>query len=401
MSTFYYQATDKSGKIREGEVTAPSKDVAVSLLQSHRLVITNLKEKKEMGLGIKLRFFLRIKPQDLVVFSKQLAVMISAGVPIVQALTALSRQPGNPKLRDVILKIRNDVNAGEKISDAFSKFPQVFSNFFVSVIKSGEISGNLSESLENLANTTERNYELRSEIKGALTYPLFILVSVFVIGGLVIVFVMPKLLDIFREVNVDLPFTTKVLISASDFIQGYWWLLILGIFGVIATLWTFARTQGGRQVWDRMQLKLPVFGELFKKIYMARFMGDLKTFVAGGVPIIQALRIGANSIGNSVYKDIIMETADRVEAGEPLAKSLLKRKEIPLMVSQMIGVGEQTGKLDQVCDVVSNFFSKEVNATLKSLTTLIEPLLILLIGGVVAIVVSAVIMPIYNLAQVI
>ena len=401
MPTFYYQATDKSGKVKKGEVSASSENAAVSLLQAHRLVITSLEEKKEMSLEVRLRSLLKVSPKDLVVFSRQLACMISAGVPIVQALTALSRQPGNLKFRDIISKIRDSVNAGEKLSDAISSFPHVFSGFFINVIRSGEISGNLSGALETLADSVEGNYELRSKIKGALAYPLFILVALFGVGGFLVIFVMPKLLDVFKGVDVELPFTTNLLIATSNFAQSYWWLLLFLVLGLILIIWLFARTHGGKQFWDRLQLKLPVFGKLFEKIYMARFTGDLKTFVVGGVPIIQALRIGADSIGSSVYKDIIMEAADRVEAGEPIAESLLRHKEIPLMVSQMIGVGERTGKLDQVCGVVSNFFSKEVDNTLKTLTTLIEPILMIIMGIGVGVIVSAIIMPIYSLTQVI
>jgi type II secretory pathway component PulF len=346
----------------------------------------------------KIPFINRIPPKDLVVFSRQLSVMISAEVPIVQALKVLIRQTVNKNLQRVVANIAADVEGGTKLSIALSRYPAVFDNFFVNIVRSGETTGKLDEVLDYLATQQERDYDLVSKIKGAMIYPVFILFGLVTVGVIMMIFVIPKLTSILKETGAALPLSTQILIVTSDFMKNYWWLLLILLVGIVVGIRYLISFPVGRRFWDALKLRLPIFGQLFRRIYMVRFTRGLTTLLTGGVEIVAALKIAGDIVGNAVYKDLILQTVKEVEDGNPITTVFARSKEIPVMVSQMLGIGEQTGKIDVILSRLTDFYSREIENMVRNLTTIMEPLIMLLMGVAVGIMVSAIILPMYNLA---
>lgn len=399
MAVFKYKALDKEGKIKQGLVEAVSENMAAEALRERGFSIVSIKERSAFK-GAKQGFalFNRIKPKDLVIFSRQFAVMISANVAMVQALKIVAEQTDNLKLKAVVLDVSNEVDSGSKLSDALAKRPQVFSNFFISVIRSGETSGKLDEVLNYLADEMEKDYDMTSKIKGAMIYPAFVFCGLGAVGIIMMVFVIPKLTGILQETGAELPFATRILIGTSGFLQNYWWLLIIIIVGLIFGVRFIVSTSQGRKYLDILKLKLPVFGKLFQKIYLVRFTRSLNTLIVGGVAISNGLKITSEVVSNSVYRRLIEETIKEVEDGNSISSVFINSKEIPKMVSQMMSIGEKTGKLDLILERLTDFYAKEVTNTVANLMTLMEPLIMVIIGVAVGIMVAAVIMPMYNLA---
>jgi type IV pilus assembly protein PilC len=299
-----YQARTGTGEVQTGTVDAQSREAAIDLLQRHNLIVLAVEEVKE-GLTLKkeITFLTRIKTQDLVLFSRQLSVLFDAQVPLLQALRTLAEQTDNPKLREVILEIASDVDAGTSLSQALEKHPKLFSNFYVSVLRAGEASGRMQEVLSYLADHEEKNYDLNKKVIGALIYPAFIVFSIVVVGAIMMMFVVPQITTIFEETGADLPILTRIVIGTSNFLLTFWWLMVLlaiagGVSGV-----RFLRTAEGRRAWDLVLLNIPIFKKLFQKIYLARFSENLGTLIKGGIPIIHALEITGDVVGNTVYKD--------------------------------------------------------------------------------------------------
>ncbi len=402
MPTYEYKARDEKGRERTGIVDAVSEEVAADLLKDYKLTVISLKLKKE---GIKLEkifsIFGGVSAKEKVVFSRQLATMINSGLPIVQALRILQEQVEKRQFKEVIFDLANQVEGGSTFSAALAKYPKVFSKVYINLIKSGEVSGKLDEVLLRLAEQLEKDYDLKSKIKGAMYYPAFIIIALVLVAIVMIIFVIPQLESLFREAGTELPFLTRILLAVSSFIKNYWWLVLVVIIGSIFGLKAVIDTKEGRKFWDETKIRLPVFGSLSKKMYMARFTRTLATLIAGGLPILDALNITSEVIGNVVYQEGIEEAASQVESGVPMAAPLRRNKNFPIMVSQMISVGEQTGKVDEILNKLADFFDSEVANMVKALSSLIEPILIIIMGIGVAILVLAIIMPIYNLAQVI
>ncbi len=402
MPTYEYKARDEKGRERTGIVDAISEEVAADLLKDYKLTVVSLNPRKEkLQLDKLLSIFGKVSAKEKVVFSRQLATMINAGLPIVQGLRILQEQVEKKQFKEVIFELANQVEGGSTFSSALAKYPKVFSNVYINLIKSGEVSGKLDEVLLRLAEQVEKDYDLQSKVKGAMYYPAFIIIALLLVGTVMIVFVIPQLESLFKEAGTELPFLTRMLLGLSKFIKNFWWLVIAVIITMIFGIKALIGTKEGRKFWDETKIRLPVFGPLSKKIYMARFTRTLATLIAGGLPILDALNITSDVIGNVVYKEGIDEAASQVESGVPMAAPLRRNKNFPIMVSQMISVGEQTGKVDEILNKLGDFFDNEVENMVKALSSLIEPILIIIMGIGVAILVLAIIMPIYNLAQVI
>ena len=399
MPVFVYKATDKSGEQVEGKVEAPTEGVAASILTDKGFIIVSLEEAKKSGKEINLPFLNKIKVKDVVVFSRQLSVMASATVPIVQALRILTEQTANPRMKKIISEIGDEVDGGAKLSQALSHYPKVFSDFFISMVKSGETSGKLDDVLNYLADQQERDYDLQSKIKGAMIYPTFIVVGLIIVGFLMSIFVLPKLTAILTESGAELPITTKALVWGSDFMKNYWWVVMIAMSGsVFGFRFLTGRTGPLKSQWDYIKLKLPVFGNLFQRIYIVRITRSLSTLIMGGVPLVTALRIAADVVGNAVYEDLLRKTVKEVEDGRSIATLLIESEEVPAMVSQMMRVGEETGKLDQILDKLTGFYSRELENMVANLVTLIEPLIMMVMGAAVGFVVVSIILPMYNLS---
>ncbi len=340
----------------------------------------------------------RVKIKDIVIFSRQFSVMTSANVTVVQALKILIEQTSNVKLKIIISEIAFEVDAGSRLSDALAKRPGIFSDFYVSVIRSGETSGRLDESLTYLANEMEKDYDMISKVRGAMIYPAFVLSGLLAVGIVMMVFVIPKLTSVLTESGTELPMATKILIGTSDFMSGYWWLIILIIVGIVSGVYYYNKTAKGSYLIDVIKLRVPIFGKLFQRIYLVRFTRSLNTLIVGGVTITEGLKISAEVVNNKVYRKLINETVKVVEDGNSISSVFIKSDEIPKMVSQMMSIGEQTGKLDLVLERISEFYSREVDNIIANLMALMEPVIMLLMGVAVAIMVAAVILPMYNMA---
>ena len=346
----------------------------------------------------KIPFLNRVPPKDLVIFSRQLAVMISADVPVVQALKVLIRQTANKNLRTVVTNLAADVEGGAKFSIALGRYSHIFDDFFVNIVRSGETTGKLDEVLDYLAAEQEKDYDLQNKIKGAMIYPAFILFGLVSVGIVMMIFVIPKLTDVLRESGAVLPLSTRILITTSDVMKNYWWALLIAFVAAIAGIRYLISFPLGRKYWDMMKLKLPVFGKLFQKIYIVRFTRGLATLLSGGVEIVGSLKIAGDITGNAVYKDLVARTVKEVEDGNPITTVFAKSKEVPVMVTQMLGIGEQTGKIDVILGKITDFYTREIENMVRNLTTIMEPLIMLVMGIAVGIMVAAIILPMYSLA---
>jgi type IV pilus assembly protein PilC len=396
---FSYQARDSKGALRTGTVEAVDTAAASAILQQHGLIIIKVIPVTEKDILAAIPFFNRIPLKDIVLFSRQLATLINAKVPIVQSLRILEVQVNSKHLRKVINEVASKVEAGDSLSGAIAGYPNVFSGLYINLVHAGEMSGTLDESLLYLATQIEKDYDLRSKVIGALIYPLFIVGAMVIVGILMFIYVLPPMIAILNESAVDLPFTTKILVAVTNFMQKFWYILVIGILGTVIGGRFYARTYGGRYFLDWATIHSPVFGRLARSVYMARFARNLSTLVAGGIPIVKALDSVADIVGNYVYRDIIFDASHQVQNGKSIALAFVDRDEFPPIVSQMVQIGESTGKLQEILDKLAGFYEKEVDGVLKILTTLIEPIVMLLLGVAVAIMVAGILLPIYNLAS--
>ena len=399
MPVFKYKAIDKNKKAIIGLVEAPSQPAAAVILKEKGMAIISLVEKSGKGnIEIEIPFLNRIKPKDVVIFSRQFSVLVSAGVALVQSLRLLTEQTSNTKFRKIILEVAEEVDGGARLSDSLAKRPDVFSPFYVNVIRSGETSGKLDEVLNYLADELEKDYDMTSKIKGAMIYPAFVL---FALGGVAIVmmvFVVPKLTDMMKETGGELPLATKMLMATSGFMAGYWWLILILLAGIIIGYKLFVKTVIGRRIIDTALLNFPIFGKLYQKIYLVRFTRSFQTLLVGGVNIAKALKICADVVNNYVYKQLILDTKESVEDGDSVSAVFSESKKVPIMVSQMMSIGEETGRLDVVLDKVTDFYTREINNTVANLMTLMEPIIMVFLGVGVGVMVAAIILPMYNMA---
>jgi len=397
---FEYRARNAQGQEIEGQIEAEKRTEATRTLSEQGLIILALDRKHQIDLmNLDLPFLNQIKVKDLVMFSRQLAVMSSATLPIVQALRILIEQTDNVRFQRVISEIADDVDGGEKLSNAMERHKKVFSPFFIAMIKSGETSGSLDEVLNYLADEQEKDYAMMSKIKGAMIYPAFILLALGGVGIVMMVFVVPKITAILQETGGELPMATRVLIGVSDFMVGFWWLILIVLAGLFVGFKFIMKQQIARKNWDYLKLKLPVFGPLFQKIHLVRFTRSMGTLIQGGVPITVSLKIVSEVVGNAFYEDLILRTAEGVQDGSSVAELFLESKEIPPMIAHMISVGEKTGRISEVLSKMTSFYEREVESSVANLISLIEPLIMIIMGVGVGIMVAAVIMPMYNMSS--
>ena len=318
---------------------------------------------------------------------------------MVQSLKILVDQTSNLTLKMIVSEIADEVDAGSPLSEALSKRPKVFSNFYVSVIKSGETSGKLDEVLGYLADEMEKDYDMMSKIKGAMIYPAFVLCALAAVGAVMMIFVVPKLTSILTESGTELPLTTKMLIGTSEFMTNYWWLLIIISVGLFLAVRFYISRPRGRRQFDLIKLKLPIFGHLFQLIYLVRFTRSMNTLIVGGVTISNSLKVAAEVVSNEIYRELIEKTIKEVEDGNSISSVFMDSKTIPKMVSQMLSIGEKTGKMDIILARITDFYSREIATMVANLMTLMEPIIMVIMGVAVGIMVAAIILPMYNLAS--
>ena len=399
--TYTYKARDRNGKVVSGELQADSEALVIQRLREMAYVPIDV-GKKSSGLQREFSFSPgKVKLKDLAIFSRQFATMVNSGLPILRALSILSEQTESAELAKVLTKVRVDVEQGSSLSAAMAKHPKAFNNLYVSMIRAGETGGVLDSVLLRLADQIEKDVELRARIKSAMTYPVVVLFMVMAIMSAMLLFVVPQFKGIYASLGGKLPLPTQILLTMSEFVTGYWWLvLIIAVVGTILFK-RWKKTESGQEVVDRAKLKAPVFGPLFRKTALARFASTLGTLLRSGVPILQALDIVAETVNNKVLSHAVNDVQLSVREGESIAKPLSQHPVFPPMVVQMLAVGEETGAVDTMLEKVAEFYEQEVTAAVDSLTSLIEPLMIAVIGGMVGASVVALYMPMFNIINMI
>ncbi len=396
---FKYTARTKTGEMQGGQVEAGDRQEAIDTLQNHGLMVATLNKEEKSFLTMQFSIFSRVKNKDLVAFSRQLSTLFGAKVSLVTSLKILATQTTSMHFQEVIFDVANSVEAGEAFSSALAKHPGVFSDFYINMTKAGEVSGNLQKTLDFLADYLERQYTLVLKIKGALTYPAFIMFGFIVVAVLVLTIVIPNLTEVLVQSGQELPLPTKIIIGVSNILAGWWWLMLILLVGAFFGLSSLLKkSPEARYLLDSLKLKVPIFGGIYRKFYIARMADNLGALVEGNLSILQSFQITADVVGNLVFREIILEAKEQIRVGSPVSAVFEKYDIIPPLVSQMIATGEKTGSLDYVLKKLSDFYRREVETVVDSLSQLIEPLLIFLLGGGVAILFASVLMPIYNIA---
>lgn len=401
MPEYSYRARTRLGRVTKGTVKATNPERASEMLAEHGLVPLEIQDVRELRLWKRELKFGGVRTRDRAVFARELATMIEAGIPILQALRILAQQTDSARLADILRNVSYEVEGGSLLSNALEKYPKDFSEFFISMVRSGEASGRVSKALLSLAEHEERDAELIRKVRTALIYPAFVLVMMAVLVLIMANFVLPQLTELFAEADVALPLITRVFLGGTLFVQRFWWfvLLFLGMAGYIVT--SYLRTPEGQYNASAFVLRLPLFRTLLQKLYLARFSGALETLLEAEVPVVRALLIARDVLSNRVYQDIIERTSEEVKNGGTISQSLERYPDIPMMVSAMVGVGERSGQLGQAFGNIHRLYRRDVDDALNNLTVLIEPIVIVVIGIGVAFLLAAVLLPIYGLIQVI
>lgn len=396
MATYVYSVRDKAGKIVKGKLEGESKDAVQSRLAQMGYIILELDAQGGLANLSGLSIGGRVKPNEVAIFARQFATMISAGLSLTKCLAILSAQTESAVLRGVIGQIGKDVEAGQSLSDALVKHPKVFPAIFVNMVRAGETGGVLDEVLSRLADHLEREQALKNKIKSAMTYPIAMLGLVLIVLAAMMVFVVPTFEKMFNDMGGTLPFVTQLLVDVSHLVSSIWGVLVAaGIFGVIM-LFRWWSSGPGKTVWDGAKLSMPVFGTLTRKIALAKFTRTFGTLVAAGVPILSALDIVADTAGNEVVANAVKHARNAIKEGETIAKPLSESKVFPSMLVQMIAVGEETGALDSMLNKIADFYDEEVSVGTDGLTSLIEPLMMASLGVIVGGMVIALYLPMFQ-----
>ncbi|PIU47262.1 hypothetical protein COS93_00115 [bacterium (Candidatus Gribaldobacteria) CG07_land_8_20_14_0_80_33_18] len=396
---FLYQARTKEGRIQSGTIEASSRKATLDILEKYGLQVTSLTAEAGSIWQKKIVLSKKISLRDITVFTRQLSVMLKSAVAPVEALRAQMIQTENPNFKEKILKIAETVESGNPLSRAFSFFPEVFDSFYISCLRSGEASGKVADSLNYLADHLEREFHLQQKIRGAMIYPIFVIVVLIGVIFLAAFFIVPNLSEVLKNFGTKLPLSTRAIISFSDFIKEGGWILIFVILGAIfITPFLFKRSKEGKKSWDKFSLKLPILGEFYKKVSLTRFSENLSVLISAGLPITSALEITKSIIGNDVYEKIVAETGERVARGETISSVFLRYPEvIPAFVTQMISTGEKTGRLEDTLMDVVNFYKAEIDRTINNLTSILEPILLLVLGIGVGIMVISLFLPLFSI----
>jgi len=399
MLKYSYRAKDREGKTVKGLVEAQDEKAVVALLKERGLMVVFLKEVKGLEAKKTLTgFFQRITVADLAIFTRQLSTMITAGLGLTDALVLLKTQ-AKAGLASVIDDVEHAIESGVSLAEALKKHEKVFGKVYIALVEAGETAGVLDEVLVRLADNLEKQKEFRSKIKGAMIYPVIIILGMLGVGVIVMVFVLPKVLTLFSEMGTSIPLPTRILIAVSGLMTRFWWLGGLLILGLVFAWRAANRNASSKRAIDKFKFKLPILGNLQKQVALTDIIRTLALLVKTGIPLVTALNIISGGVDNLVYQEALLEAGNKVEKGFPLAVSLAENGNFPPLLTQMIAVGEETGKLDEVLFKVSGYFESEADHAVKGLTTAIEPLIMIVLGIGVGFLVISVIMPIYSLTS--
>jgi type IV pilus assembly protein PilC len=397
---YFYTAKSFKGKAKSGILEAPNERELAKILrqEGYVLISASLEEKKPGKFQISIPFFERVPLTEKMMFARNLKIMISAGMSLPRALDTLSLQTKSKKFKKVLLNISDEITRGKRFSDALSAHPDIFSELFISMVRVGEEAGTLEEVLDTLANQMEREYELKSKVKGAMIYPAIIISAMIIIGILMIIVVVPKLAQTFEELNIELPFTTRLVISFGKFLAQKWMFIFFLLILFFAGFQLFLKTKIGKRIFDFLVLKLPIISPIVKKTNSAYTARTLSSLITSGVPIVRALEIVSGTLGNIYFKEAIAEAAEKVRKGSKISESLLPYQDLysPTVI-QMLQVGEETGETSTILAKLADFFEEEVTNSTKNLSAVIEPILMLLIGGAVGFFAISMFQPIYSM----
>ncbi len=400
MPTFAYKARDPKGQIVSSTMDAENEQVVRNRLREKNYIVTSIALKsKSFDMSEFISKFQKVKGKDLSIFARQFATMVGAGLSLVRALDILEKQVDDKKLMEIIRDVRIRVEGGSALAEAFAAHPNTFSDLFINLTKAGEVGGVLDETLNRIAEFLEKDQALKARVKSAMTYPTVILIFAIVIVIFLLTFVLPTFITVFEGLNVKLPAMTLFLVNISKAMRNYWYLFVFGGGIAVFSLKYYVGTPRGRYHKDMLVLKVPVFGMLNKKVTVARFSRTLGTLLSSGVPVMQALEVTSKAAGNKVVEEALENVRESIREGESISVPMDESGLFPPMVTQMIAVGEETGNLDAMLDKIAEFYDMEVEATLDALTSLLEPLLMVAIGGIVGFIVMAMFMPLFQIVN--
>lgn len=405
MPTFVARVRDAKGNAKKEKIVAPSVSEARSTLRSRGLVIQDLKQAQEFKFSGDINLeplqmaMAKVSVKDKAVFSRQFAALINAGVAIVRSLGVMAEQCTNPKLKKALTQISEDVQQGMNLSEAMRKHPDCFDNLYVSMVQAGEVGGVLDEVMNRLSKLLEDVARLQNQIKSALTYPVAVAIFAIAIFIGMTVFLIPIFADIFKQLNVELPALTQFMLDISAFIRGFWWSIPIVFFGAGFAFRNYYKTRMGRETIDRISLKVPLFGDLIQKSAVARFSRTFGALTRSGVPILTALEIVRDTAGNQVIANAVDESRKEIQQGGMISLALQKEQVFPIMAIQMISIGEETGELDQMLAKVADFYEDEVEQSVKALTSIIEPIMIVVLGGMVGVILLSMYLPMFKIFE--
>ncbi|MEX0749092.1 MAG: type II secretion system F family protein [Candidatus Saccharimonadales bacterium] len=403
MQEYTYIAKDTNGKVVKARVEATSPSEAAKLLVSKNLFPVEVKPLDESDFGEKLRRYVqdvrRIKAKDRVILTRQLATLVRAGLPLAKALQILVQQIDNQKLSKIMQGVSNNIQGGGTLANSLAQYPEVFNMIYISMVEAGEMSGNLDETLLRLADQEEKDQAIRSKVRSALTYPVVVLIVLLAVTGLMITMVIPQVANMYVELNQPLPSLTNILITISDFFKGYFYVVLAALALAIYGSRAYIKSDRGRDAFDSLKLHIPAVSIIVKKVYMARFTRTMASLINSGVSVLQALKITSRAINNVHLERAIKEISERVKSGDAISKPIQNNPLFLPLVGQMIEVGEETGSVGDSMNRVASYFESEVDEAMENISSLIEPITMVVLGGIVAFLVAAVLLPIYNLVS--
>jgi type IV pilus assembly protein PilC len=402
--TYDYRVRDRAGAMHSGQMEASSTTAVAKTLREKGWVPLHIAEHRVGSLDRQIKipgFGGKVKTKEVAILSRQLATMISSGLTLVRALIVLEEQSQNPLLASVVADVRTRVEQGASLSVALGEHPRVFTSLYVSMIQAGEVGGALDETLTRLADTLEAATRLRSKVKSAMAYPVVVLALILLIVTAMLLFIVPVFEKMYSDLGGTLPVPTQMLVKASSLLAKFWWLFALATIGVVIGLRRWVATKEGRRIWDRFKLRMPIFGTLVQKVAISRFARTFSVLSRTGVPVLQSLDIVSLTAGNAMVSDALQDVKAAVKRGEPLAAPLQKHTVFPPMVTNMMAVGEETGALDAMLAKVADFYDQEVDDSVSAITSLIEPILIVVMGLAVGGILISLYLPMFNIAKLI
>lgn len=396
---FTYEAISNTGEKKKGTVEASSKDTAIAAVQHRGLIVVSVQEDTGKKGLMQLSFFEKsVAMKDVVIMSRQISTLFEAQVSALKAFTLLATNTENKALVKVLTAVSDDISSGVSISGALAKHPEAFSNFYVNMVKSGEESGKLTQTFSYLAEYLDRQYQLTSKTKNALVYPAFVVVVFIIVMTMMFVFIVPRLAIIIKESGQEIPFTTQIVLGLSDLLVNYGIFILIAVAIFIMYVFRLSRSHSGKMYLDKLKLSIPVLKNIYTKLYLSRISDNMDTMLSSGIPIVRAIELTSDVVGNRVYENILKTVMEEVKSGSSFSESLSKYNEIPPIMSGMVRVGEETGSVGNILKTLGHFYSREVNDAVDTLVGLIEPLMIVGLGLGVGLLLTSVLMPIYNVA---